>query len=79
MDIKKIRKAVTSSMGIMSTTTDAKIMEIWRSLDAETQEAYLKKIKGGKNVTSIDDGKVQGNSKPARGDGEPPDVHIPVP
>ncbi len=76
MDIKKIRKAVMASRGLMSSTTDTTIKGIWNRLDPETQEAYLKK--GDKNVTSVNDGKVQGSSNRTRGDGEPPDVSIPV-
>ena len=78
MDIKKIRKAVMASRGLMSSTTDTTIREIWRNLDAETQEAYLKKVKGDKDVTSINDGKVPGSSNRSRGDGKPPDVPVPV-
>lgn len=78
MDIKKIRKAVMASRGLMSTMSDTKIKEIWRRLDAETQEAYLKKIKGDKNVTSIDNGKVSGSSTQSRRDGKPPNIPVPL-
>ena len=79
MEIKKMRKVVMASMGIMSTTTDAKIKEIWRSLDEATQEKYLEKAKGVKNVTSIDDGKLSGSSNRTRGDRKSTDVPVPVP
>lgn len=79
MDIKIIRKAVMASRGLMSSTTDTTIKEIWRSLDVKTQEAYLQKVKGDKDVASIDDGKVSSSSKRARGDREPPDLPVSVP
>lgn len=79
MDIKKIRKAVMSSMGIMSTTTDTAIKEIWRSLDEETQEKFLKKAKGAKDVTSIDSGKLRDSSIRTSGDGESSNVPVSMP
>ena len=79
MEIKKMRKAVMGSMGLMKSTTDTTIKEIWRNLDVATQEKYLEKAKGVKNVTNIDDRKLSSSPNRTRRDRKPTDVPVPVP
>ena len=41
MDLKTIRKAVTTHRGGLDGATDGQILMIWNQLDAETQKQYL--------------------------------------
>jgi hypothetical protein len=43
-DVKKIREAIIKNRGGHEQTDDSGILTIWNSLDAATQEKYLKSI-----------------------------------
>ena len=47
-NIAEIKKAILLHRGGFENATDAQLLTIWNSLDAEVQDQYMKNLKGEK-------------------------------